>query len=91
MRLQPHHEQYLERTARYLSKQLGRRVTALEVLHLLVDAAIADEGVYEPGTGAVLRTDTRTAVQPERDPARAGEPAGLSAPSLLLRPLEDED
>lgn len=89
--MRQHHELYLERTARSLSRDLGRAVKPAEVLELLVELAIRDEGLYDPDSGAVLSTTRRSAVQPERDSSRAGEPAGLFAPQLLLRHLRGED
>ena len=89
--MKPHHERYLERRARELSRALGRAVKPAEVLELLVELAIEDEALYDPGSGAVLSTERRTAVQPERDSSRAGEPAGRFVPQLLLRHLRGED
>lgn len=89
--MKPHHERYLERRARELSRALGRVVKPPEVLELLVELAIKDEALYDPDSGAVLSTERRTAVQPERDSSRAGEPAGRFVPQLLLRHLRGED
>jgi len=89
--VKPHHERYLERQARELSRDLGRTVRPAEVLELLVELAIADEGLYDPDSGAVLSTTRRSVEQPERDSSRAGEPAGRFAPQLLLRHLKGED
>ena len=48
VRLKTHHKAYLERTARRLSARKNQRVSEQDVLHALVDLAIADEGVYDP-------------------------------------------
>lgn len=89
--MKPHHERYLERQARSLSRDLGRTVKPAEVLELLVELAVQDEGLYDPDDGEVLSTRRRTAEQPERDSSRAGEPAGRFAPQRLLLHLRRED
>lgn len=48
VRLKAHHKAYLERTARRLSAKKDQRVSEQDVLHALIDLAIADEGVYDP-------------------------------------------
>jgi len=48
MGLKDHHRSYLARTARVLSKRLGRRVSQDDVLCILLDLAIQDEGTYDP-------------------------------------------
>lgn len=87
--MKPHHDRYLERTARVLSKDAGRRVRVEEVLELLVELAIQDEGLYEPETGAVLTAGTRAPIQPER--VRPTEPSGRFGLQRLTRHLRDED
>lgn len=89
--MKAHHERYLERQARELSRALGRAVKPAEVLELLVELAIKDEGLYDPDNGAVLSTTRRSVEQPARDSSRVGEPAGRFAPQLLLRHLKGED
>jgi hypothetical protein len=86
--LSPKAERYLERTARALSRGAGRRVRSEEVLELLVELAIADEGVYEPETGVLLPNTERALSQPAR--ARESEPSGRLALQRLSRRLQDE-
>jgi len=45
-----HQSAYLARTARSLSSLLGRKVSKRDVLHVLIDLAVEDEGVYDPQT-----------------------------------------
>ena len=83
--------QYLERQARLLSRDLDRPHDAVEVLELLVELALEDEGVYDPDDGSAISATRRRVAQPERDSSRVGEPAGRFAPQLLLRHLRRED
>lgn len=48
MKLEPHHQAFLERSARVLGQQLNRRVSQDEILGALLDLAIKDEGLYDP-------------------------------------------
>jgi hypothetical protein len=89
--VKPHHQLFLERTARELTKQSGRRVRPEEVLELLVELAIRDENLYDPESGAVLSTDRRKAEQLERDLARPDEPAARFALQRLLQDVKDAD
>lgn len=86
--MREHHERYLERTARALTRA-GQRVTPARVLELLVELAIEDERVYDPDTGLPLATLERSVTQAARDPSTAAEPAGRFALPRLLRHLED--
>ena len=88
--MKPHHQLYLERQARSLSRDLGRAVKPAEVLEMLVEMAVVDEGIYDPDDGSVLSTTRRSAVQPGRDLSVGSEPAGRFAPQLLLRHLRGE-
>ena len=87
--VKPHHHRYLERTARILSRDAGRRVRPEEVLELLVELAIADEGTYDPETGAVLSNTARAPIQPAR--VRESEPSGRLALQRLSQPLPGGD
>lgn len=80
--MKAHAHAYLERTARELSKALGRRVRPDDILEMLVEIAIEDEGLYDPDAGFILGVDVVAATQPERSSTSAQEPAGRSA---LLR------
>jgi hypothetical protein len=87
--MQPHHLRYLERTARTLSREAGRRVRPEEVLELLVELAIVDEGTYDPETGAVLSNTARAPIQPAR--AQESEPSGRLALQRLSQPPQGGD
>ena len=76
VRLKAHHKAYLERTARRLSAKKDQRVSEQDVLHALIDLAIADEGVYDPADpGRPYDPLRRQIVQTERA-SRTTELAG---------------
>ena len=54
---------FLQRTARALSRARGSKVTPGQVLELLVELAITDEGVYDPEDGSPLVASNRTVRQ----------------------------
>ena len=71
MKLLDHHRSYLERTARTLSIAAGRRVTAANVLHVLLDMAIEDEGLFDP-------EDLESPLSPTRRELFVAQAEGLS-------------
>lgn len=58
---------YLERTARRLTDLSGRKVTKKEVLSSILETAIEDEGVYEPGTSSPIDPYRKKICQAERE------------------------
>lgn len=68
MKLQSHHQAYLERTARVLQTRLGAPIRPEDVLGALLDTAIADEGRYDPDVpDRPLSAQTRAVLHIERD------------------------
>ena len=67
VRLKPEHSAYLSRVARKLSDMSGKRVSGKEVLHVLIEIAIRDEGMYDPKSTAPLNEYSRVFRQAEKE------------------------
>ena len=72
---------YLDRTARQLSERSKTRVTSTDVIQLLLDMCIKDEGIYEPKSSAPIKPETRDIYVAER----LGRTQPLTIQELLLR------
>lgn len=62
-----HHDAFLQRTARKLSELSKRKVSKREVLHVLIEIAIEDEGVYDPWTSEPISPIRRKVCQAEKE------------------------
>jgi hypothetical protein len=78
------HRQYLERTARELSRRTGRHVAPQEVLEALLNMAIRDEAIYDPEDSRPISETRRTVAQAER-----GARASAFLPHELMLELQE--
>jgi len=78
--MKDHHNAYLDRTARSLSKRLGKNVSKAAVLEALLDLAIRDEGIYDPEQSGRPLDPTRKAFVRE---SRFSLSANLDVASLM--------
>jgi hypothetical protein len=61
------HEAYLTRTARRLSRDLGKTVSKKDILEAILDLAIQDEELFDPEDhGQPISAERRAVMQVER-------------------------
>jgi hypothetical protein len=61
------HEAYLTRTARRLSRDLGRTVSKKDVLEAILDLALQDEELFDPeDPGRPISAERRAVMQVEK-------------------------
>jgi len=61
------HLSYLDRTARKMSRRLGKRVSRRDVVEALIEIAISDEEIYDPEYEIPTTSLRREIVQVERE------------------------
>ena len=67
MKLKDHHRAYLERVARRLTQESGKKITPRMVLESILDLAIADEELFDPeDPGQPVSVRRRAVLQAER-------------------------